>query len=110
LRLAAHGEVHRNGTPIRFHPPPEKQNKGSTTLFPLHSLRVSLITALALEGQVPFPLLQKLVGHSRLLMTLNYVNPRASHVRDVLLNAAKLLEERGQVFRTSFSTLNTKNS
>ena len=46
----------------------KEQNNGTTTLFPLHSLRVSLITALALEGLVPFPLLQKLVGHSRLLM------------------------------------------
>ena len=68
LRLAGRGEAHRNGTPIRFLPPPDEQNNGMTTLFPLHSLRVSLVTALALEGQVPFPVLQKLVGHSRLLM------------------------------------------
>lgn len=62
------------------------------TLFPLHSLRVSLITALALEGQVPFPVLQKLVGHSRLLMTLYYTKPGATHIRDVLLGAAERLE------------------
>jgi hypothetical protein len=92
LRLADRGETHREGTPIRFLPPLEKRNKGTTTLFPLHSLRVSLITALALEGQVPFPLLQKLVGHSRLLMTLYYTKPGASHIRDVLLDAAERLE------------------
>jgi Putative phage integrase len=92
LRLADRGETHRKGTPIRFLPPLEKRNKGTTTLFPLHSLRVSLITALALEGQVPFPLLQKLVGHSRLLMTLYYTKPGASHIRDVLLDAAERLE------------------
>ena len=96
LRLADRGETHRNGTPIRFLPPPEGQNNGQTTLFPLHSLRVSLITALALEGQVPFPLLQKLVGHSRLLMTLYYTKPGATHIRDVLLDAVERLEARKQ--------------
>lgn len=92
LRLADRGETHRNGTRIRFLPPPEEQNNGLTTLFPLHSLRVSLITALALEGQVPFPVLQKLVGHSRLLMTLYYTKPGATYIRDVLLGAAERLE------------------
>ncbi|MEW5838068.1 MAG: VPA1269 family protein [Pseudomonadota bacterium] len=94
LRLADRGETHRNGTPIRFLPPPEEQKNRHTTLFPLHSLRVSLITALALEGQVPFPILQKLVGHSRLLMTLYYTKPGATHIRDVLLGAAERLEAR----------------
>jgi hypothetical protein len=41
---------------------------------------------------VPFPVLQKLVGHSRLLMTLYYTKPGASHIRDVLLGAAERLE------------------
>ncbi|MFL9966426.1 VPA1269 family protein [Paraburkholderia sediminicola] len=92
VRLADRGEMHRNGTPIRFLPPSEEQNKGRTTLFPLHSLRVSLITALALEGQVPFPVLQKLVGHGRLLMTLYYTKPGATHIRDALRDAAERLE------------------
>lgn len=91
-RLAARGDTHRNGAPIRFLPPLEEQQWRKTTLFPLHSLRVSLITALALEGQVPFPVLQKLVGHSRLLMTLYYTKPGATHIRDALLDAAKRLE------------------
>lgn len=92
LRLADGGSTHRNGTPIRFLPPPEARNNGSTTLFPLHSLRVSLITALALEGKVSFPIMQKLAGHSRLLMTLYYTKPGATHIRDVLLCAAERLE------------------
>lgn len=91
-RLADRDETHRNGEPIRLVPPPEAQNGRLTTLFPLHSLRVSLITALAIEGQVPFPILQKLVGHSRLLMTLYYTKPGASHIRDVLLGAVERLE------------------
>lgn len=92
LRLGAGGEAHRNGAPIRFLPPPEQRNNSKTTLFPLHSLRVSLVTALALEGQVPFPVLQKLVGHSRLLMTLYYTKPGATHMRDVIVGAAERLD------------------
>ncbi|MHA6847408.1 VPA1269 family protein [Ralstonia syzygii] len=97
LRMADRGEAHRNGSPIRLIPPWEARAKSRSkayrvTLFPLHSLRVSLITALALEGQVPFPVLQKLVGHSRLLMTLYYTKPGATHIRDVLLGAAERLE------------------
>ncbi|CAB3781673.1 hypothetical protein LMG28688_01433 [Paraburkholderia caffeinitolerans] len=97
LRLAERGETHRNGSPIHLLPSLEVRAKSGTndytvTLFPLHSLRVSLITALALEGQVPFPILQKLVGHSRLLMTLYYTKPGATHIRDVLLSAAERLE------------------
>ncbi|CAI8867876.1 Integrase [Pseudomonas sp. IT-P258] len=92
IRVANRGETHRNGALIRFLPPLEEQNNGRTTLFPLHSLRVSLITALALDGQVPFPVLQKLVGHSRLLMTLYYTKPGGSYIRDVLLGAAERLE------------------
>lgn len=93
MRLAGRHETHRNGVTICFLPPVEKRRQGIyTTLFPLHSLRVSLITALALEGQVPFPVLQKLVGHSRLLMTLYYTKPGATHIRDVLLGAAERLE------------------
>lgn len=108
-RLADRSETHRNGTPIRFLPPREVHNNsnGITTLFSLHSLRVSLITALALEGQVPFPVLQKLVGHSRLLMTLYYTKPGATHIRDALLRAAERLEANKEASIQNF-LLNTE--
>lgn len=93
LRLTGRSETHSNGLPIQFLPPREQRDRYPvTTLFPLHSLRVSLITALALEGLVPFPVLQKLVGHSRLLMTLYYTKPGAAQIRDVLFEAAERLE------------------
>lgn len=45
----------------------------TATEFPLHSLRVSLITCYAMDGQVPLPVLSKLLaGHSRILMTIYY--------------------------------------
>ncbi|WP_368623433.1 VPA1269 family protein [Paraburkholderia sp. BR13444] len=70
-RLVDRGERLADGSPIILVDP----DSITTTAFPLHSLRVSLITALAIDGKVPFPILQKASGHSRLPMLLYYVNP-----------------------------------
>lgn len=91
-RLSARGETHQNGTPIRFTRALEDRTRSAATLYPLHGLRVSLITALALDGNVPFPILQKLVGHSRLLMTLYYTKPGATRINEVLSKAAVSME------------------
>lgn len=87
-RLSSRGERHSDGSKIQL----VFEESKTTTYFPLHSLRVSLVTALALEGKVPFPILQKLVGHSRLLMTLYYTKPGAAFVHRELEEATKRLE------------------
>ncbi|MDP2742377.1 MAG: VPA1269 family protein [Hydrogenophaga sp.] len=92
-RFVARGETHADGSKVLLLPLFDETNKRSIrTLFPLHSLRVSLITALALDGNVPFPILQKLVGHSRLLMTLYYTKPGATLIHEHLRDAAVKLE------------------
>jgi hypothetical protein len=104
-RLAARGHKHADGSLIRL---ANRDGKGRTTTpFPLHSLRVSLVTALALDGEVPFPILQKLVGHSRLLMTLYYTKPGAAHVRTVLHDAESKLNFKKEQ-RISEFLLNSK--
>jgi hypothetical protein len=91
-RLRASGQSDSGGSPFLLVPPFEESNRGVTTYFPLQSLRVSLITALALDGQVPFPILQKLVGHSRLLMTLYYTKLGPTFVANQLEMAAARLD------------------
>lgn len=93
VRLAARGETHPGGRPIVLVSREGAGRRYYTSNFPLHCLRVSLITALALEGEVPFPILQKLVGHSRLVMTLYYTKPGASRISGILADAAKKLSE-----------------
>lgn len=93
-RLKARGEVLPTGENIRLISYDSKQKSRIHSLFPLHSLRVSLITALALEGQVPFGILQKLVGHSRLIMTFYYTKPSASQYKEAIISATKILEEK----------------
>lgn len=80
-RLAKRNECLPNGEPIRLVP---EGRSPIRTFFSLHSLRVSLITALAIDGQVPLVILQKIAGHSRLIMTLYYTKPGAAQARDAI--------------------------
>lgn len=70
------------------------------TYYPLHSLRVSLITAYALEGGVPMPILSKAIaGHARLVMTLYYTKAGISYVTDTMNQAEKsILENDKEAF------------
>ena len=66
-----------------------------TTFYPLHALRVSLITAYALEGGVPIQILSKMVaGHSTLIMTLYYTKPGISYITDTLTEAQNKLNKK----------------
>ncbi|HDR7623654.1 TPA: integrase family protein [Bacillus mycoides] len=68
-----------------------------TTLYPLHSLRVSLITAYALEGGVPMPILSKcIVGHARLVMTFYYTKFEISYVSEKMDEAERKMAEHEQ--------------
>ena len=89
-RCAANGETLDDGSTIRFIDP----DRESVTFYPLHALRVSLITAYALEGGVPFPVLSKLiVGHARIIMTLYYTKAGKAHVTEVMQEAEKRIIE-----------------
>lgn len=89
-KLRARGETHADGSPILLVDP--ARFKGVN--FPLHSLRVSLITALALDGKVPFPILQKIAGHSRLIMTLYYTKLGTVYPAKELADATARLDAK----------------
>jgi hypothetical protein len=69
----------------------------TTTYYPLHSLRVSLITAYALEGGVPMAILSKCIaGHARLVMTLYYTKAGITYCTETMDAATKRLMVREQ--------------
>lgn len=71
-----------------------RPERNDSTYYPLHSLRVSLITAYALEGGVPMPILSKAIaGHARLIMTLYYIKAGISYVTDTMNQAEKSILE-----------------
>ncbi|MDR9865980.1 VPA1269 family protein [Pseudomonas baetica] len=98
-RIYALGQTLSDGSKLRFvreYPEDHVGNKLATD-FPLHSLRVSLLTCYAMDGQVPMPVLSKLLaGHSRLIMTLYYTKPTPSMMsRAMEVATAKVDQAQG---------------
>jgi hypothetical protein len=93
-RVAARGQTLSDGSRLRFVKDyGENYTHATATEFPLHSLRVSLLTCFAMDGQVPMPALSKLLaGHSRLLMTLYYIKPTPAMMTQALDEATLKVE------------------
>lgn len=65
--------------------------------FPLHSLRVSLITAYTMDTQLPLPVISKLLaGHTRLLMTIYYNKITPSAMAEKMDEAEIQLEDKSK--------------
>ncbi|WP_445447035.1 gamma-mobile-trio integrase GmtZ, partial [Citrobacter freundii] len=75
-KLAEQGNTLENGERLKLvvdYPEGTIEGAKVATLFPLHSLRVSLITAYTMDTLLPLPVISKLLaGHTRLLMTIYY--------------------------------------
>ena len=89
-RCADRGETLADGQPLRF---VQREETSAKAAFPLHSLRVSLLTCFAMDAEVPLVVLSKLVaGHSRLIMTLYYTKPGVVRVTETLNAASQQLD------------------
>ena len=80
-RLAESGETMPDGAPIRL-----VKRTGVRHLLPvfdLHSLRVTMITAMS-EAGVPIEVLMKVVGHATIIMTLYYNKISPEHISEHL--------------------------
>lgn len=97
-RIAARGEALSDAAPIRLVPAWEDSSQGQVSMYPLHSLRVSLLTSLAMEGDVPLPILSKMVaGHSRLVMTLYYLKLGVAQMTNTLDGAAQKMANSTEI-------------
>lgn len=95
-RVAARGESLPDGSRMRF-VEIQTANNFPKSLYDLHTLRVSLITALAVDGGVPLHILSKCVaGHATILMTLYYTKPGPAHVSEALAAAQQKLQRQEQ--------------
>jgi len=74
-----------NGTPIRF-----VHGDGKITFFPLHALRVSLISYFILDLKLPIAVVSKMIaGHATIIMTLYYTKFGKAYMREVMAEAEK---------------------
>ncbi|WP_415909180.1 VPA1269 family protein [Oleiharenicola sp. Vm1] len=90
--LAESGET-VGGAPINLIKRVSERSNDVTTKHPLHSIRVSLLSALAFEGNVPITILMKLAGHSSIIMTLLYTKLNAALLNHEMDRAIKCLNE-----------------
>ena len=100
-RVAARQETLADGSPVRFVRPVAGTGL-PLPLFDLHSLRVALITAYAIEGGVPIQILSKCIaGHATILMTLYYTKPGPAYVSEEMAKAQQRIEraEQGNFLR-----------
>lgn len=75
-----------DGTPILF----VYHGRTNRTHYPLHALRVSLITYLVLDLQLPLAVVSKLIaGHARLFMTIYYTKFGHAYMKEVLDTAER---------------------
>lgn len=85
-KCLARGETLDDGTPIRFVDP----DSPVVTCFPPHALRVSLISYLILDLNLPVAVVSKLIaGHARIIMTLYYTRFGKAYMREVMAEAEK---------------------
>lgn len=80
-----------------------KSRSRTTTNFPLHCLRVSLLTIYSEYSGLPLEFISKYVaGHSRLIMTLHYIKPSntkiTEHLNKSYIDAQSKSEEDIRVF------------
>lgn len=87
--LAKDNERDTLGNPIRLVNP-----DGVGTHFPLHSLRVSLITSLIMEGGLPIEAVSKLIaGHHSLIQTIYYTKIGIDHMNKLMADAELKMTE-----------------
>ncbi len=87
--LSKKGEKDSLGNPIRLVAP-----DGTGTYFPLHALRVSLITGLIMDGGLPIEVVSKLVaGHHGLIQTIYYTKIGIDHMNKLMADSEHKLTE-----------------
>nr|WP_227842373.1 hypothetical protein [Halomonas zhuhanensis] len=75
----------------------EDKSAKMATEYPLHSLRVSLITCYTMDTDLPLPVISKLLaGHTRLLMTIYYNKITPSVMAEKMKEADATLVEEGE--------------
>lgn len=105
-KLAAMGHTLSDGTALKLvedYPDDTRVGAKFKTLFPLHSLRVSLITAYTMDTALPLPVVSKLLaGHTRLLMTIYYNKITPSVMAEKMEEAHAALDAKSQASLRSF--------
>lgn len=103
-RLNESGQLSASGEPIKLILTRDKSGEARSATFDLHSLRVTLITAMY-ESGIPPEYLAKIVGHASVIMTLYYTKIDAETISLKLDDALLQSQQRSQIEMTNFLKL-----
>ena len=86
--LTKEGITHPSGQPIQL----INQTNGRAWSSP-HATRVSLITHLIMDGNVPPAIMMKIAGHARFIMTIYYTKVGLTGIQNALKAGAEKIEQ-----------------
>ena len=92
-RCAAIGLEGDDGKPIRLVDTRGKFGEPWGLVYPLHALRVSIVTHYVEEGGVSPEVMMKIVGHATVVMTLIYIKHSGEYIADAMMMGDKKLRE-----------------
>ncbi|MOA03493.1 site-specific tyrosine recombinase XerC [compost metagenome] len=82
-------QIQRDGENLAVPNPGGPTRQRYLSPYTPHCLRVSLITAFIIDGDLPIPIVSKLVGHSSLVMTIYYTKVNNGQMRHAMGEAEK---------------------
>lgn len=92
-RCAAIGLTGEDGKPIRLVETRGVFDVPSGLVYPLHALRVSIVTHYVEEGGVSPEVMMKIVGHATVVMTLIYIKHSGEFIADAMIRGDKKLRD-----------------
>ena len=74
-----------------------KSMQNYSTKFTPHAMRVSQITAMVLDYEIPVPIVAKIVGHSQVIMTIYYTKVDNHKIKKVLSDNEERALSQGKI-------------
>lgn len=95
-RCAAAGITGPDGQPIRLIASYNLRGDSSGLVYPLHALRVSIVTHYIEHGGVSPDVMMKIVGHATVVMTLYYMKLSGEHIADMMEKGSKKIRDQAR--------------
>ena len=95
-RCAAIGIKGTDGRPIRLVATKGEFDVPSALVYPLHALRVSIVTHYVEEGGVSPEIMMKIVGHATVLMTMIYIKHSGEYIADAMIRGDEKVRASAQ--------------
>jgi hypothetical protein len=95
-RCAEAGIIGPDGNPIKLISSRDKRGNPSGFVYPLHALRVSIVTHFIEDGEVSPEIMMKIVGHATVIMTLYYIKHNQDFIAEAMLRGDSMRQDKAR--------------